>query len=253
MAARIRIPRRDWGYFFPYLLVGGVFFLVQATGQWRGIGLLIGFVAVPIFDALAGPDKENLTQAEEDALAGRLYYRIISLGWVPVQIGLMVFAFYQLHAKGPPVWFAALLAIPFGFMSGGIGITVAHELGHRSNAWDKWGARILLLSVGYAHFLVEHNRGHHIRVATPPDPATARLGRELLPVCPPHRTCPICERVAPRKRTLPEKVRTRCDREQSHGVVHARARGHHRRFVSHRRVGLRRLFCHPSGVRRSAS
>jgi alkane 1-monooxygenase len=28
----------------------------------------------------------------------------------------------------------------------------------------------------YGHFFVEHNRGHHVRVATPEDPASARLG-----------------------------------------------------------------------------
>jgi alkane 1-monooxygenase len=30
--------------------------------------------------------------------------------------------------------------------------------------------------VRYGHFYVEHNRGHHVRVATPEDPASSRLG-----------------------------------------------------------------------------
>jgi alkane 1-monooxygenase len=35
---------------------------------------------------------------------------------------------------------------------------------------------VLLVSVCYGHFTVEHNRGHHVRVATPEDPASARYG-----------------------------------------------------------------------------
>ncbi|MCT7294467.1 alkane 1-monooxygenase, partial [Rhodococcus sp. PAE-6] len=28
----------------------------------------------------------------------------------------------------------------------------------------------------YGHFYIEHNRGHHVRVAPPEDPASARFG-----------------------------------------------------------------------------
>jgi alkane 1-monooxygenase len=33
--------------------------------------------------------------------------------------------------------------------------------------------------VGYAHFMIEHYRGHHVRVATRDDPATAQRGESL--------------------------------------------------------------------------
>ena len=33
--------------------------------------------------------------------------------------------------------------------------------------------------MAYGHFFVEHNRGHHARVATPADPASARLGESF--------------------------------------------------------------------------
>jgi alkane 1-monooxygenase len=33
-----------------------------------------------------------------------------------------------------------------------------------------------LMTVCYMHFFIEHNRGHHVRVATPDDPATSRFG-----------------------------------------------------------------------------
>ncbi|NDJ91418.1 alkane 1-monooxygenase, partial [Mycolicibacter kumamotonensis] len=49
---------------------------------------------------------------------------------------------------------------------------------------ERWLAKITLAQVCYGHFYVEHNRGHHVRVATPEDPASARFGEtfwEFLP------------------------------------------------------------------------
>ena len=39
-------------------------------------------------------------------------------------------------------------------------------------------SKIALAQTCYGHFFVEHNRGHHVRVATPEDPASSRLRRE---------------------------------------------------------------------------
>jgi alkane 1-monooxygenase len=66
-----------------------------------------------------------------------------------------------------------------GLITGGIGITVAHELGHRLGRRERWVSRLLLGSVCYAHFQIEHNKGHHSKVATPDDPATARFGESF--------------------------------------------------------------------------
>lgn len=67
---------------------------------------------------------------------------------------------------------------------GGIGINTAHELGHKRESSEKWLSRVALAQTGYGHFFIEHNRGHHVRVATPEDPASSRLGEsfwEFLP------------------------------------------------------------------------
>ena len=63
-----------------------------------------------------------------------------------------------------------------GSSSGYTGIVVAHELIHRPRkAWQVLG-RLLLCTVMYEHFYTEHVRGHHVRVGTREDPATARFG-----------------------------------------------------------------------------
>jgi alkane 1-monooxygenase len=49
---------------------------------------------------------------------------------------------------------------------------------------ERWLSKISLAPTGYGHFYIEHNRGHHVRVATPEDPSSARFGEtywEFLP------------------------------------------------------------------------
>ncbi len=61
----------------------------------------------------------------------------------------------------------------------GIAINTAHELGHKRAGLERWLSKVALAQSGYGHFFIEHNRGHHVRVATPEDPASARLGESF--------------------------------------------------------------------------
>jgi len=63
-----------------------------------------------------------------------------------------------------------------GVNSGYSGIVVAHELIHRPQGHLQLLGRVLLGSVLYEHFFTEHVRGHHSRVGTAEDPATAQFG-----------------------------------------------------------------------------
>jgi alkane 1-monooxygenase len=66
-----------------------------------------------------------------------------------------------------------------GSSSGYSGIVVAHELIHRhGRGWQLLG-RVILATVVYEHFYTEHLRGHHLRVGTDDDPATARFGESF--------------------------------------------------------------------------
>jgi len=59
------------------------------------------------------------------------------------------------------------------------GINVGHELGHRKSIIARTCSKLLYLPCQYMHFYIEHNFGHHINVATPEDPATARYKQTL--------------------------------------------------------------------------
>jgi len=58
----------------------------------------------------------------------------------------------------------------------GFSIITAHELIHRPSRIQQGLGRLLLCTVMYEHFYTEHLRGHHVRVGTPDDPATAKFG-----------------------------------------------------------------------------
>jgi len=73
----------------------------------------------------------------------------------------------------------ASAGVTAGWVTGSLGITYAHELGHRRDRGDRFLGWLLMGSVLYAHFMVEHYRGHHPRAATRDDPATARRGESL--------------------------------------------------------------------------
>jgi len=80
----------------------------------------------------------------------------------------------------PELWvlLANLLAMHHvsGVCAGYSGIVVGHELVHRRNRFEFFLGRLLLMFVCYEHFATEHVRGHHPRIGTRQDPATARFG-----------------------------------------------------------------------------
>ena len=98
---------------------------------------------------------------------------------VPLQAALLALGLAIAASGDHAAWMIALLALGVGGVSGSQGITFAHELGHSRSRLDRVLGWMLMASVNYAHFMVEHYRGHHVRVATDADPASARRGESL--------------------------------------------------------------------------
>lgn len=137
------------------------------------------FVIIPIIELLVPPSHDVLGPAEEQAAAKDRFYDALLIALVPVQWGMLVlFLFRAEHTPLLSVDMGGKVAT-MGLMCGIYGINLAHELGHRTTKWERDLARTLLLSSLYMHFIIEHNRGHHKRVGTPEDPASARFGESL--------------------------------------------------------------------------
>jgi len=136
--------------------------------------------AIPIAMDLVGGSDRREAFADAAAAHPRFEYgwlpRLLAFKFVFIQ-GLMLYYVWQRHAVGYDV---VILAVLVGLYYGAIGIAVAHELMHRRNArFDRWLGDLLLILVSYPQFSIEHVYGHHIRVATPEDPASAKLNEPL--------------------------------------------------------------------------
>lgn len=156
---------------------------VKATGLevfwWTGP--ILTFAIVPLLDFCIGPDNGNPPERALAELDRDRFYRWALILYLPAQYLALVLACW-LWSGGGSVrldLFGQLGLIATLGGVGGISINAAHELGHGRGALEGWLAKLALAQSGYGHFLIEHNHGHHARVATPEDPATARLGQSL--------------------------------------------------------------------------
>jgi alkane 1-monooxygenase len=148
-------------------------------GLWNYATVVYVFIVIPLLDEIIGKDSENPTEAGEKALSHDFFFKYITFLWVPVHFALIFWAFQQIEFAGLLLYEKIGLMISVALSTGGLGITVAHELGHKHTKTEKFLAKTLLVSVFYGHFYVEHNRGHHLHVGTPKDPATSRFGENF--------------------------------------------------------------------------
>ncbi|MGR9092279.1 MAG: hypothetical protein ACU85U_17050, partial [Gammaproteobacteria bacterium] len=91
------------------------------------------------------------------------------------------FHYDVLAARAANAWYDYLGAgLSVGALLGVTGIACSHELTHRTaNPFDLWVGRWVFALMFGTNFATEHVYGHHVRVATPEDPATARRGESL--------------------------------------------------------------------------
>lgn len=148
------------------------------------IGPFLIYVLLPALDIKFGRDGQNPPDEVMEYLDNDKYYRYCTYMFIPCQYASVIFGAYLFTAtdlswlgySGGLSWAAKIgLALTVG-MLGGTGINAAHELGHKKDSLERWLAKITLAQTWYGHFYIEHNRGHHVRVATPEDPASARFG-----------------------------------------------------------------------------
>ncbi|MCO4745467.1 MAG: alkane 1-monooxygenase [Proteobacteria bacterium] len=150
--------------------------LFVATGPHIGwtplISVAVIFVAVAL-DRVASPERRPPHENVPDWVFDAALY-----GHVAIQV-LNLVVFTRMIAAGvTPLDFLAA-AFLVGSSSAYSAIVVAHELIHRRNKRMRMLGRFLLSTVLYEHFYTEHIRGHHVRIGTEADPATARHNERL--------------------------------------------------------------------------
>ncbi len=160
----------------PFLAWG----LVAATGLgvfWF-YGPFLVFAIFPLLDLIVGLDAANPPEDAIKWLEQDRYYRWCTYMYLPVQYAGLVFACWQWSSGKLSTVEDIGLALTMAMVSG-VAINTAHELGHKRASLERWLSKVALAQSGYGHFFIEHNRGHHVRVATPEDPASSRLGESF--------------------------------------------------------------------------
>jgi alkane 1-monooxygenase len=198
-----------WGLMVPGL---GIAFALAylGTGGWWGfalVGPLLVNAVIPVFDLIFGRDASNPPDEVIGALENDKYYRWVVFMYIPLMYVVLLGGYAILMGYNPVTqvldlvglggwgdahlgalydntdlptdwWLQVLWAFSLAAIVG-IGINTAHELGHKKEAVERWLAKITLAPTFYGHFYIEHNRGHHVRVATPEDPASSKLGESF--------------------------------------------------------------------------
>jgi alkane 1-monooxygenase len=162
-------------YIMPTLFAVGIHF-----GGWLTFGpLLFAFGLIPLLELLFEPDARNMDAVELEMRRNDRTYDLLLYGVVPILYACIGAYLYDLYSFDRPAYEVVGLTLSLGVLLGGMGINVAHELGHRHLGYEKFLAKALLLPSAYMHFFIEHNRGHHKNVSTYEDPASSRYDESV--------------------------------------------------------------------------
>jgi alkane 1-monooxygenase len=183
-----------------YLRFLGVYSFVLATtagialgGGWMWLGFGVIYLFMIAGDELLGDDYSEPDYRHPALLNAMLYLAVPLLAllcfvvawmagsgdalgfgaWLQAATGYDVFAARE--SSGLVHWIGAVLSTALTFAA--VGTNIGHELTHRTtDRAAMFAGRSLLALTFDAEFAIEHVYGHHRRLATLEDPATARRG-----------------------------------------------------------------------------
>ncbi|MDR9400961.1 MAG: alkane 1-monooxygenase [Psychroflexus sp.] len=149
------------------------------TDIWLWLTPLFTFGLIPVLETILPQNSYNLSNVQKKQKGIQKRYDIMlyaNIFWI---YGVLALGLHRLVVIDLSITENIGLVLSVGIVLGSNGINVAHELGHRDNTLEKTLAALLLLPNFYMHFTLEHNYGHHQKVATPDDPATAKLNQTV--------------------------------------------------------------------------
>ncbi|MEZ4931808.1 MAG: fatty acid desaturase, partial [Saprospiraceae bacterium] len=179
MDSPIYIMLKDLKYIIAYLTPASAFIAVTWQGGWSFSTVIIAFIIVPIIEQFAKGTERNLSAKEEEKKENAYFFDLLLYLNLPI-LYIILWCYFSAITNDPlTVWETVGVTMSVGVTLGGVGINVAHELGHRKKWYEQWMAKTLLTAALYTQFYIEHNRGHHLWVATDEDPSSARQGESL--------------------------------------------------------------------------
>lgn len=163
-----------------YLVPASVYLGYWLGGIYTFTTPFLVFGVGPVLDFMIGRYPRNPSEEAEKKLEADNRYKILTILCAPIQLTVFIWGAYVVSYGDLSVLELVGFILSIGVSSDVLGLGAAHELSHRVNEKSELTlSKIILCTVCYIHFGLEHVVGHHRRVATPEDPATARLGESL--------------------------------------------------------------------------
>ncbi|MEM7249544.1 MAG: alkane 1-monooxygenase [Acidobacteriota bacterium] len=164
-----------WAYLLPAAAGAGVLL----GGLWTLTLPVFAWIVLPVLELVLPLSAPRLTPEQEEEVRQDPGFEHVLTGLVLSVLAVSA-AFVVQVGRGALVgWELVGAIIAVGTCAGGVGINVGHELSHRRAAWRRALGKLSLLPTLYQHFSIEHVRGHHGRVGTEADPASARRDEPL--------------------------------------------------------------------------
>mgnify|MGYP002015811077 FL=1 len=170
---------KDLKYMAAYAIPLATALSISSRGWLTFSAVLFAFVVIPIAEMIIGKDSHNLSAEEINTKGVQKIFDIMLYLNVPIVFALLYWAFINITS----IEYSALelvgLSYSVGILLATNAINVAHELGHRKSLFERTLSKTLYVPCLYMHFYIEHNFGHHLKVGTPEDGATAKYNQSL--------------------------------------------------------------------------
>lgn len=169
---------KDLKYLMSYSIAVTAFIGILVGGPYVYLTVVYTFIFIPILESNT---KEYINEYSDDEKKNRNldpFFDFLLFLNIPIVFGIFFVSLDTLlYTDSVSEIIGIILSTSIVMATNGI--NVGHELGHRKSLFSRTCSKLLYLPCQYMHFFIEHNYGHHINVATPDDPATAKYKQNL--------------------------------------------------------------------------
>ena len=170
---------KDLKYLFAYTVPISAYISFEFGGVLSYTAVFYAFVVLPFLDIITGQNKRNLSNEELMSKKKKWVFDAMLYLNIPLVFGLLLMVFTKIQTEVLATYELIGLSLSAGILLATNAINVAHELGHRGPYIERFMSKCLYMPCLYMHFYIEHNFGHHLKVATPEDGATAKYNQPL--------------------------------------------------------------------------
>lgn len=169
---------KDLKYLMSYSIALMAFIGISLGGFYNYLAVVFTFIFIPILETIVKKSDEEYTEEEKKSRLLDPFFDFLLYLNIPIVFGIFFFSLDKLAFTSSVSDIIGII-LSASIVMATNGINVGHELGHRKSIIARTCSKLLYLPCQYMHFYIEHNFGHHINVATPEDPATARYKQTL--------------------------------------------------------------------------